>query len=278
MTHQPSRTLRVVPTRDLLGVSATTWLVAMLLGQWAFFYYLTAFYGTTLVSGDWEAWNRLAAFGRRPYVPGDALGNLAFAGHALGATIIALGGALQLMPAIRARFPRFHRWNGRVFLATVTLLSGSGFYLVWVRGTSPSGLDSMATTINGVLILAFAAAAFRAVRRRDLDAHRAWAMRLYLVANGQWFLRVGIFGYLVLAKAAGGDPAFSDPFFHAWKFGCFLVPLLLLESYLRARRGPRTARVATAVMLFAATAVMAVGTVVFAAICQKLIAGEPLSL
>jgi uncharacterized membrane protein len=278
MTQNRQALVSPKPRRELLDVSAGTWLIAMLIGQWAFFYYLTAFYGTTLLSGDWEAWNRLAAFGRKPYVPGDGIGNLAFAGHALGAGIIALGGALQLIPQLRARFPRFHRWNGRVFLATVTLLSLSGFYLVWVRGTSPTSLDALATTLNGVLILGFAAAAYLAIRRRDLVSHRRWAMRLYLVSNGQWFLRVGIFAYLMLGNAAGQNPAFGDPFFHFWKFGCLLVPLLLLELYLRARRGPRPARIATALTLFAATAAMAVGTAVFAVICQKLISGAPLAL
>lgn len=264
---------------DLLPLSAGTWLVAMLLAQWAFFYYIAAFYGASVLSGELEAWNRLAAFGRRPYVAGDVAGNAAFAAHALGAGLVALAGALQLVPGIRARFPAFHRWNGRVFLVTVVLLTLSGFYLVWVRGTSPTRLDSWATSVNGVLILAFAGLAYAAVRRRDLRAHRAWAMRLYLVANAQWFLRVGVFAYFVLAKAAGGAPAFSDPFFVAWKFGCFLVPLAVLECYLRASRSARRGlRAGVAGGLLAATALMALGAVVFGILCQKIISGAPLNL
>lgn len=99
------------------------WFVVALLGQWAFFAYILGFYGTSTVSGDFEVWNRLKALGRTPYVAGDTYGNLAYAAHALGAGIIAFGGALQLIPGLRARAPAFHRWNGRVFLFTVTGLS-----------------------------------------------------------------------------------------------------------------------------------------------------------
>lgn len=264
---------------DPLPAAAGFWLIAMVLAQWAFFHYIAAFYGASIANGDLESWNRLAAFGRRPYVPGDGIGNAAFAGHALGAGIVSLAGALQLIPQLRARFPRFHRWNGRIFLLTVLALSVSGFYLVWVRGTSPSTLDAIATSINGVLIIGFAVAAWLAIRRRDIGAHRAWAMRLYLVSNGQWFLRVGVFAYFVLARATGNAPAFSDAFFQFWKFGCLLVPLAVLQLYLHASRSrsPGVRRTAAAV-LGGATLVMVLGAVVFGAFSMKIIAGEPVGL
>jgi uncharacterized membrane protein len=264
---------------DSLRFAAGTWLVAMLLAQWAFFYYIAAFYGSATLEGDFEAWNRLIAFGRRPYVPGDTAGNVTFASHAFGAGIVALTGALQLVPQIRARFPRFHRWNGRIFLVTVLTLSLSGFYLVWVRDASPTTLDSLGTSLNGVLIVGFAIAAWRAIRRRDLPRHRAWAMRLYLVANAQWFLRVGVFAYFVIARAVGHAPTFADPFFAFWKFGCFLLPLALLQGYLLAsQRGTATVRRTTAFVLVLGTLLMLVGAAAFGVICQKIIAGAPLGL
>lgn len=137
--------------------AAAFWFVVAFIGQWAFMYYLVAFYGQSIVIGDLEIWNRLAAVGDTPYIAGDAMGNFAFAVHALGASIIAFGGALQLIPAVRSKAPRFHRWNGRVFLVTVILLSLSGFYLVWVReAASSSQIQGLSTSFNGLLILTFA--------------------------------------------------------------------------------------------------------------------------
>ena len=264
---------------DLLKLSSGLWLVTMLLAQWAFFYYIVAFYGTSLATGDLEAWNRLAVFGRKPYVPGDATGNAAFASHALGAGIIALAGGLQLIPWIRKRFSTFHRWNGRVFLLTVLALSVSGFYLVWVRGNSPSRLDALITSANGLLIIGFACAAYLTAKRRDFVAHREWAMRLYLVSNGQWFLRVGIFAYFGIMKAAGQAPGFGDPFFDFWKVGCLLVPLALLQLYFMAYRSRHDGlRASVSALLATATLAMAMGAAIFGMLCQKIITGAPLGL
>lgn len=107
-----------------LRASAAFWLMAALAGQWAFLYYIAAFYGRSTLTGNFEIWNRLQALGRTPYLPGDTAGNAAFAAHALGAGIVAFGGALQLIPQIRTRAPRFHRWNGRIFMLTVVALAG----------------------------------------------------------------------------------------------------------------------------------------------------------
>jgi uncharacterized membrane protein len=250
-----------------------------LIGQWAFFYYIAAFYGPTAFSGDFQTWNRLAAIGRTPYVAGDAPGNLAFLAHALAAGVVAFGGALQLVPQVRARLPAFHRWNGRVFLLTVTGLSLSGFYLVWVRHTSPDQLNALSTTLNGVLILSFAALAWRTARARKFAVHRRWAMRLYLVSNAQWFLRVGVFGYFVISMGLGHKVRLSDPFLLFWVPGCYLVPLAVLELYLRARDGGApAARFAMAGGLFALTLLMGVGMFGFAMFSQQIITGAPLGL
>lgn len=255
------------------------WLIVALLGQWAFFYYIAAFYGTSTISGDFEVWNRLKAIGRTPFVAGDTAGNLAYAAHALGAGIIAFGGALQLIPQIRARAPAFHRWNGRIFLLTVTGLSVSGFYLVWVRNTSPSLTDAISTTINGVLILTFAGLALRTAMARNIVIHRRWAMRLYLVANAQWFLRVGLFSYFIVNQVLGVKASFGDPFLKFWTFGCYLVPLVVLEIYLRARDGGGAlVRVSVAVGLIAVTLLMAAGIAGFAMFSQMIVSGGPMTL
>ena len=260
-----------------LGRAAALWVMAALLGQWAFFAYIAAFYGPTAATGNFEAWNRLAAVGAKPFIAGDTAGNLAFAAHALGAGIVALGGALQLMPWIRARFPKFHRVNGRVFLATVVALSLSGFYLVWIRKTSTSLEGAIGTSINGVLILVFAMRTFITARARDIATHRRWAMRLYLVSNAQWFLRVGVFGYFIASKLMGHAASFKDPFFHFWMFGCYLVPLLVLEVYLRAKeRGSRSARLAVAGVLVALTLFMLLGMFGFGAFSMLVVSGKPL--
>lgn len=265
--------------RLFLAATGMFWFAVMLLGQWAFFYYIAAFYGASTLSGDLEVWNRLQALGRTPYVAGDSFGNAAYAMHALAAGIIAFGGVLQLVPWIRTHAPTFHRWNGRVFLATVTGLSLSGFYLVWVRHTSPSAIEGLSTTLNGVLILSFAALALRTAMARNIASHRRWAMRLYLVSNAQWFLRVGVFAYFIVARMIGAEVSFGDPLIRAWTWGCYLVPLAVLQLYFLAQdRGGALSRAIVGAGILALTLAMAAGIFAYSMFSQAIITGAPMGL
>ena len=108
-----------------LDAAARFWLLMAVIGQWIFLYYITAFYGVSTLAGNFPAWRKNHAL-IKGYVPGDTAGNLAFAAHALLAGVIAFGGAVQLIPQIRARAPAVHRWNGRLFAVTALEL--------WVAG------------------------------------------------------------------------------------------------------------------------------------------------
>lgn len=87
------------------------------IGQWAFLYYIVAFYGPSTFTGNFQAWTK-NTFLRMSYVAGDTAGNLGCAAHALLAAVVAFGGAIQLIPQIRTRAISVHRWIGRVFLWT----------------------------------------------------------------------------------------------------------------------------------------------------------------
>jgi hypothetical protein len=248
---------RTAAATVVLSRSATFWFVVALLGQWVFFYYIAAFYGLSTLQGDFRAWSKNTLL-FRGYAAGDTVGNLFFAAHALLAAVIALGGALQLIPQIRARALFVHRWNGRLFLLTAFSVSLTGLYLVWVRGDSPTVVHSLALSLNAVLIITCAALAWRSVLVRDIAAHRRWALRTYIVANGQWFFRVGVFAWVIVDRGTEG----LDLFNRYWQFGCYLLPLAVLDLQLRVqdRGGPRT-RFAMAGALFALTVLMSVGMV-----------------
>jgi len=236
-----------------LNAAARFWFVVAVIGQWAFLCYIAAFYGPLSLSGNFQAWNR-NKFLIKGYVPGDTAGNLAFAAHALLAGIIAFGGALQLIPQIRARAMSVHRWNGRLFVVTALGVSVSGLYMVWVRGATQSMLSAVGVSLNAVLMIIFAALALRSALTRDIPAHRRWALRTYMVANGQWFIRVGLVAWMIL------NHGHDQGFFSFWTFGCYLLPLAVLELYLRAKeRGGPEERFAVAGGLIVLTVLMGVG-------------------
>lgn len=165
------------------------------------------------------------------------MSNLAIAIHLFGAVVMIFGGPLQLVPAISKRFPGFHRWNGRVYLFTLTTGTLSGLYLIWTTGSVGDITMHLATSLGGVLALFFAFQAIRYAIRRQIDIHWRWAMRMFLTASAVWFFRVILmFWILVNGGPAGFDPeTFTGPFALFVSFAQFLLPLAVFEFYCYAR-------------------------------------------
>jgi hypothetical protein len=169
---------------------------------------------------------------------GDFLGNLAATAHVLLAAIVIGGGPLQLLPALRRRFPRFHRALGRTYLTAASISALGGLYMVWTRGTVGDLVGHLTISGDAVLILVFSAlTVYHAVGRR-ITEHRRWAMRLFMVASAVWFFRVGLMGWLMLTGGVGIDfETFTGPFLYVLGFAQYLLPLAVLEWYFRIQRG-----------------------------------------
>ena len=259
----------------LLNRSAILWLSVALIGQWIFFYYITRFYGPSILTGNFAAWsrNKMLITG---YVAGDGPGNLAFAAHVMAAAMVALGGTLQLIPAIRARAPAVHRWIGRTYLLTAMTASLAGLYMVWVRGTRLDMISAVAVSGNAAVIMTFAVLAWRAALRRDFTTHRRWALRTFMVAGGQWFFRVGYIAWMISTHGLGSTDNLTGPFDIFWSFGCYLVPLGVLELYMRAKDGggPKRrlamAATLTALSLYMSAGIVGVALFMYAPVLAKL--------
>lgn len=245
--------------QKFLAFAASFWFVTMVIGQWIFASYLLLFYGATAARGDLHLWKEKLTHG---YVAGDFVGNAAVAAHLLFAVIIMVAGPLQLVPQIRARFPQFHRWNGRVYLLAVVAASIAGLYMLFVHGTVGGTVLMIAQSLDAVLILAFAGFALRAALQRDFTTHRRWALRLFMVVSAVWFFRVGLMLWLVIQqKPVGFDPTtFTGPFVSFIAFAQYLIPLLVLECYFRVQNSNSASlRVSMAALLVILTLVMALG-------------------
>lgn len=252
----------------LLNGATALWFFVLLAGQWVFLYFIASFYGPSTLSGNFEAWDE-NPFLSHGYVAGDSMGNLAFAGHVLMAMVIVFGGTLQLIPKIRKRAPWFHRWNGRVFLIAAILASLAGLWIDVTREIAVEGLAAnFAISFNGVLVLILAGLAWRAAAARNITSHRRWALRAFVVINGVFFLRLMVFGYIVLAQAPP-----SELLFDVLTYLSYLLPLALMELYLRAKDGPEIARIGMAALVLAATVYMAVGIAGYALIFVNQVLG-----
>ena len=242
----------------LLRQSGLIWYLTAAIGQLAFIWMIIAHYGRKTMSGNYAGWNDKPII--KGYVEGDLMGNVMFAAHVLLAVVVTLGGLIQLIPMIRSRFPALHRWNGRLFLVIAFVMALGGLWLTWARATYFTVLQAIPVSIDGVLILLFGTIALRLATKRDIDAHRRWAMRTFMVVNAVWFLRVEIMGWAVLTHGWGLTETLSGPVDIALQFGCYLIPLAVLELYFMAQRSQKAViKWMVSVLVLVLTALMAVG-------------------
>ncbi len=100
-------------------------------------------------------------------------------GHIAGAAVTLLMGPIGLLAPLRRRYPHVHRWIGRMYVAAVALGAICALYLAshstggWMVGVllGPLSLVWMTSTTL----------AFIAVRHRQIEAHREWMIRSYVV-------------------------------------------------------------------------------------------------
>lgn len=244
---------------DPLGAAARLWCGVAVAGQAAFIGFILLFYGVRTATGNLAGWNDKPLI--EGYVAGDRVGNGMFALHVLLASLVTLCGLVQLSPGMRRRWPALHRWSGRAFILAGGVAALSGAWLTLVRGSYLSTVSAAAVVLNGVLILAFAGLAWRAALQRRFEAHRRWALRTFMVISGVWFLRVGLMGWVLLNQGPRGmTDDMSGPADVVLTFGSYLIPLAVLEVYLRAQGSERrAAKIAAAAVVTAAAAFTAIG-------------------
>ena len=145
---------------------------------------------------------------------------------------LALGsGALQFHPGLLARRRALHRALGTVYVAACLAVGAAGLYMsAYAAGGAVArvGFASLA-----VLLLGGTATAYRAARRRDIRAHRAWMLRSYALIFAAVTLRVEL-PLLIVAFAGSFTPAYQAV---AWL--CWVPNLAWAEWRLRrTRRAP----------------------------------------
>jgi uncharacterized membrane protein len=242
---------------ELNSVAATAlkaavrfWFGVMVIGQLIFAFTVASFYGLTAMRGDLLAWRKSITHG---YIPGDTMGNLAIVVHLTSAVVVILAGLLQLVPKVRELAPSLHRWNGRLYVVTAFAISLAGLYMTWIRGSVGDLVQHLGSSLMAVLIMVCAVMALRYALARDFKTHRRWALRLYVVVSASLFIRAVFFLSVLLNHGPFGfDPAtFSGPFLTFMIFAQYLVPLAVLEIYLRTQdRGGAAGRFAMATGLF----------------------------
>ena len=124
--------------------------------------------------------------------------------HIVGALAYTLLGAIQFSPALRRRWPAWHRLAGRLALVGATLVVLSAFWLTLTYATP--GIEGLVLAGFRVAVASAMAAAIAlglaAILKRQVARHRAWMIRAYALGLGSATQML----VLMLAEIVTGGP------------------------------------------------------------------------
>ncbi len=123
--------------------------------------------------------------------------------HLSGGSLALLLGPFQLWSGLGRKRMRIHPWIGRLYLCGVLLGSMAAFYLASVSQLRTFGISLAAL---GTVWLTSAAMAYLAIRNRQIESHKQWMIRSYVLTYAfvtfRWIDKLGLFDGLGLEKFA----------------------------------------------------------------------------
>lgn len=149
--------------------------------------------------------------------------------HLLGGAVALVCGPWQFRAGLRAANPGFHRLTGRVYALAVAVGGLGGLAMaIFSDGGYVTHFGFGMLAISWLFTLTVA---YRAIRRRDFNTHRAWMIRNFSLTFAAVTLRL----YLTVAGAAG------IPFLTAYRVISWLawVPNLIIVEW-RLQREARS--------------------------------------
>lgn len=146
-------------------------------------------------------------------------------------------GLVVISERLRMRFPRWHRWLGRVHVANVLLIViPSGFVMAWDAAAGVSAMISF--VLLSALTWGCTALGWQAAMQRRFVVHRQWMQRSFLLLCSAVVLRVfGGLGNALEVPWLWFDAVIS--------WASWVLPLSLFEAHTwwnhRRRRGTASA-------------------------------------
>lgn len=167
--------------------------------------------------------------GREPYFSGSY--RCAFYAHILSGPISLILGTLLISEQFRRRYPKAHRYLGRIQVACVLfLVAPSGLVMSYRADSGVIAAIGFATlaVVTGICV----ALGWRSAVNRRIPDHRRWMWRCYLLLCSAVVLR--LIAGLAIVTAFEADWLYP---FAAW--ASWLVPLVVFEASECGKRGMR---------------------------------------
>ena len=228
MASKATFTSQPTMAKRSLNLAIKMWIATVFVGQWMFGFYILAQFALPLFTGqlDESQFSHMI----KGYVNGDTMYNTLLLFHVIPVFVICLSATFQLVPYVRTRFPRFHRLNGRFFLAFGIVGALTGLYMTWFGGGRLSDVGSLGVTLNGLLIPVFVGLAWLTAVKRQFAKHRRLAVHAFILINGVWTFRLYLMGWFLMNQGPLGNSRTIDgPADMALSFASYLLPMAIAE-------------------------------------------------
>jgi uncharacterized membrane protein len=154
--------------------------------------------------------------------------------HILPAILFMMLGPLQFVRGLRTKYPRLHRWSGRIFLTTSLVVGVTGLALAF--GKTIGGVDEKAaiTLFGSFFLIALAKGLWHAMRR-EFTQHREWMIRGYAIGLAVATIRPIMAMFFAAALLRGHRPAPHEFFGTAFWIG-FTLQMMAAEFWINYTR------------------------------------------
>jgi len=162
--------------------------------------------------------------------------------HILPAMLFMVLGPLQFVRSSRSKYPGFHRWSGRIFLAASAVVGVTGLTLAF--GKTIGGLDEKAAiALFGTFFLIALAKALWHALRREFAQHREWMIRGYAIGLAVATIRPIMGTFFAAAVLRGHRPDPHEFFGTAFWIG-FTLQMIAAEIWINYTRPTSSAQMA----------------------------------
>ena len=149
--------------------------------------------------------------------------------HIIPGLLFMILGPFQLSAGIRARYPKFHRVNGRIFLACATIVGISALVMSFGMPAIGGVNQATATTLFATFFLFALGNALWHIRRREIGLHRQWMIRAFATGLAVATIRPVIGFFFATSRITGLTP--HEFFGTAFWLG-FTLQLIVAEAWI----------------------------------------------
>src|SRR5712664_3120053 len=159
--------------------------------------------------------------------------------HTLPAMLFMVLGPLQFVRRLRAKYPRIHRWCGRIFLTASAVVGVTGLKLAF--GKTIGGVDEKAAiALFGTFFLIALARGLWHAMRREFAQHREWMIRGYAIGLAVATVRPIMGTFFAAALLRGHAPEPKEFFGTAFWVG-FTLQMIAAEIWINYTRSATVA-------------------------------------